>query len=146
MHPGILKSPYSLGFLGIFHTITMFHQQKRSLSDHFDRHFSAVLLVFAKAIVCEMGNRVKDGYAVRYNGYVARYEKAKARSDRLTAEREERLAKAAAIDQFIETITAKDRLIAEFDSGLWLAVLEKAIVHEDGTIVFRFYNGTEITR
>ena len=33
---------------------------------------------------------------------------------------------------------------AEFDNGLWLAVLDRAVVHDDGTIVFRFYNGTEI--
>ena len=86
----------------------------------------------------------QQAYVARYNGYVARYETAKARSDRLAGEREERLAKAAAIDRFIETITIRDRMIDEFDNGLWLAVLEQAVVHEDGTIVFRFYNGTEI--
>jgi hypothetical protein len=61
LHPGNLESPYYLGFFDIFHTIAFSATIKMKPAVAFWQAFSADLLIFAKVIVCEMGNRAKDG-------------------------------------------------------------------------------------
>lgn len=85
-------------------------------------------------------------YAERYNAYADRYEKLKKRYDLLTGQREERLSKSEAIDRFIVRLAERDDPLTEFDGALWLTVVEYATVNRDGSITFRFYGGTEITR
>lgn len=113
-----------------------------------DRLFNEmdVISELTRKCIIENSTAAQDqqAYTARYNEYVSRYEKTKSRYDKLLEQRDARCAKAAAIDRFMETISARGQLITEFDGGLWLAVLEKAVVQDDGTIVFRFYNGTEI--
>lgn len=84
-------------------------------------------------------------YAARYNAYVDRYERAKKRYDLLAAQKAEKQTKAKAIDRFIDTLLAREELLTEFDKRLWLTVVDHVTVHEDGRLVFRFYDGTEIT-
>lgn len=84
-------------------------------------------------------------YINRYNAYVDQYEKAKERYDALAALRTEKLARAKAVDRFIAALKERDDPLAEFDSHLWLATVDYATVHRDGTLTFRFYDGTEIT-
>jgi DNA invertase Pin-like site-specific DNA recombinase len=113
-----------------------------------DRLFNEmdVISELTRKCVTENATSAQDqqAYTARYNEYVARYDKTKARYDILLKQRDARCKKASDIDRFMETISARGQMITEFDGGLWLAVLEKAVVHEDGTIVFCFYNGTEI--
>ena len=85
-------------------------------------------------------------YTARYNGYVDRYERVKARYDSLAELRREKQAKARAIDRFAATLAKRDGLLKEFDSRLWLTVLDYATVNRDKTVTFRFYDGTEVTR
>ena len=73
-----------------------------------------------------------------------RYEKAKERYDALTALRQEKLSKAKAIDRFMATVSMRDDLLTEFDNRLWLSLVDYAEVHRDGTLVFHFFDGTEI--
>ena len=84
-------------------------------------------------------------YTARYNGYVERYEKAKERYDELAGLREESLTKADVIGRFMETLSEREELLTEFDRLLWLTVVEYATVGRDGTVTFRFNDGTEIT-
>lgn len=84
-------------------------------------------------------------YINRYNAYVDRYEKAKGRYDALDALRKDRLARTKAVDRFIAALKERDDPLATFDSHLWLATVDYATVHRDGTMTFRFYDGTEIT-
>ena len=85
-------------------------------------------------------------YTARYNGYVERYEKAMDRYDVLAALRAERLAKANAISRFIQTLSQREELLTGFDNRLWLTVVDYATANRDGSVTFRFYDGTEITR
>ena len=86
----------------------------------------------------------QEEYAAQYNGYVERYEKLKERYDALSAERERKTEKAKAIDRFIHTLESRKELLAEFDSGLWIATVESVTVSRDGGMLFRFFDGTEI--
>ena len=86
----------------------------------------------------------QEEYNRRYNSYVDRYEKAKVEYDRLTDVREERLAKRRAIERFLRELRKRADLITVFDPVLWLTCIDRVTVHTDGTLVFRFTNGTEI--
>ena len=57
----------------------------------------------------------------------------------------ERLGKARTIDGFIKDIKSRPLVITEFDEKLWLAVTGTATVAQDGTMAFRFKNGSEVT-
>ena len=85
-------------------------------------------------------------YTDRYNAYVDRYEKAKARYDSLAAVRAERLASAKAMERFMAVLNERENPLAEFDHRLWITAVDYATVQRDGTITFRFYDGTEITK
>ena len=63
----------------------------------------------------------------------------------MKAQRAAKLAKAKAIDRFTADLIERDAPVKEFDDRLWLTVLEYAEVHQDGSITFRFFSGTEIT-
>ena len=89
--------------------------------------------------------QAQEEYAVRYNGYVDRYKKAKERYDALTALRQEKLSKAKAIDRFLATISKREDLLTEFDNRLWLTLVDYAEIHHDGTLIFHFFDGTQIT-
>ena len=81
----------------------------------------------------------------RNNAYLERHRKASERVDELESAKRERLGKAKIIEGFIKDIGSRPLVIAEFDEKLWLALIDTATVARDGTIVFRFRNGMEIT-
>ena len=83
-------------------------------------------------------------YNERYENYVKRHEKAKERYDKLQEIRSEKVKKAVAIDQFIETLSTREQLLTDFDIRLWVTTLEKATVKQNGIIAFQFYSGTVI--
>lgn len=86
----------------------------------------------------------QEEYSARYNGYVERYDRIKSQYDALSAEREEKLAKAKSIDRFIKVVTERNQLLTEFDPHLWLSTVENVMITSNGKMLFRFYDGTEI--
>lgn len=81
----------------------------------------------------------------RNNGYLERHRIAKERADALSVERQERVAKGKMLDRFIRDIENRPLAIDTFDEKLWTAVIDRAVVATDGTITFRFKDGSEIT-
>lgn len=43
-------------------------------------------------------------------------------------------------------LNERENPLAEFDHRLWITTVDYATVQRDGTITFRFYDGTEITK
>lgn len=86
----------------------------------------------------------QETYLETYNNYVDRYEKAKSRYDELKQQRENKIAKRKATDRFISELSKREELLTEFDNCLWLTVIDKVTVRNNGTLVFRFNDGTEI--
>ncbi len=84
-------------------------------------------------------------WAERNNAYLSRHRKASECVDELEATKRERLGKAKIIEGFIKDIENRPLAITEFDDKLWLTVIDTATVSRDGTMTFRFRNGTEIT-
>jgi DNA invertase Pin-like site-specific DNA recombinase len=86
----------------------------------------------------------QEAWNERNAGYFDRYDKATARLTELENERAAKLAKQKVIAAFIRDIKRRPLVIAEFDEGLWAAVVESVTVAEDGKATFRFKNGSEI--
>ena len=62
----------------------------------------------------------------------------------LISQKEERKLKESNINSFIETLK-KGEILLEWDDGIFNFTLEKAIVHKDKSITFKFYTGFETT-
>ena len=105
-----------------------------------------VITELTKKCIEENSSSAQDQkeYTARYNGYVERYDKAKERYKTLAIQREERQEKAKAIDRFIQTVESRQGLLKEFDPHLWLITVEYVTIMNDGTMTFRFFDGTEV--
>jgi len=84
-------------------------------------------------------------WSERNNGYLERHRKATERIDELETEKRERLGKGKVFEGFIRDIGSRPLALTEFDDKLWTAVIDRLTVGRDGTMTFRFKNGTEIT-
>ena len=81
----------------------------------------------------------------RYNGYVEKYKTVKKWYDSLAAKRECKLEKAKAIDRFIHVVKSREGLLTEFDPHLWMTTVENVTIMNDGKMLLRFFDGTEIS-
>lgn len=86
----------------------------------------------------------QDAYLRKYEALTQRYEAAKAELERLQKERTLRSQQDKAMALFIRTLKKQPKVLDAWDNTVWTVMVEKAIVHRDGTITFVFYNGTEI--
>ena len=128
---------------------------REALSDTASIDEEAETLLHEMEIIAELTRRcINDNsaeardqgeYDKRYNSYVERYEQAKARYDDLSEERQKKLRKAAAIDNFINELRKRENLITEFDNRLFLITVEKIIVKRNRKLEFVFKNGTSVT-
>lgn len=48
-------------------------------------------------------------------------------------------------DDVITELGSKDSTLTAFDNGVWLQSIEKVTVNRDGSLLFRFFSGAEIT-
>ncbi len=48
------------------------------------------------------------------------------------------------IDRFIHLVKSREDLLAEFDPRLWVTMVENVKIMNNGKMLFRFYDGTEI--
>jgi regulator of replication initiation timing len=87
----------------------------------------------------------QDAYNERYSSLVERYEKAKAKQKTLRKKRSDRVQKAEAIGGFMFALMEREQPLETFTDGLWIDSMDQVVVQSDGTMVFRFRNGSEIT-
>ena len=87
----------------------------------------------------------QEVYAKRYKGLKARYEAATQRLKQIEDQRTERKQRRQKMLEFIRMLENSDGLLIEFDEGLWNATVEKVTVMVDGSMVFKWRNGTELT-
>ena len=48
------------------------------------------------------------------------------------------------IAQIASQMSTREDLLAEFDPRLWVTMVENVTIMNDGKMLFRFYDGTEI--
>ncbi len=110
------------------------------------REIEVVSELSRKAILESARTAVNQSeWAERNSAYLERHRKATERVDELEATKRQRLGKAKTIDGFIKDIKSRPLVLTEFDEKLWLAVTDTATVSQDGTMAFKFKNGSEIT-
>lgn len=86
----------------------------------------------------------QEAYLKKYESLTRRYEIAAQELERLQNERNYRRQQDQEITRFIRTLKKQAEVLDTWDDTIWTLMVEKAIVHRDGSITFTFYNGTEI--
>ena len=69
----------------------------------------------------------------------------KEKSDELTQEKVNKKGLYAKLTSFINSLKEADSILLEWNDNVWRLMVENGLVHRDGSITFKFYNGTEIT-
>lgn len=77
----------------------------------------------------------------KYDGLVDRYKKLKDELDKLNSERNRKISAISRIRIFAKLVENNEIREGEFQEKLWTLLLEKAIVHDDRSIEFIYYNG-----
>ncbi len=76
--------------------------------------------------------------------YDAQFNKAQARLDKLTKERQEQLSRSNTISEFIKTMLEQPLVLEQWDEQLWCLLIQKAVVSSDGTVTFTFLGENSI--
>ncbi len=84
-------------------------------------------------------------YKSRYDDLINRFETLQAKQAALQKERSERERKADALDSFLFELSELDELNMEFSPQRWNAIVDHVTVHHDGSLVFSFQNGCDVT-
>ena len=88
----------------------------------------------------------QEEYNRRYDALAQRYRDADDRAQQLQSQKVTRRFQADVIGSFMNEIQAfDDSLPVQYSDRLWLNLIDRVTVYEDGRLVFRFKNGTEIT-
>ena len=88
----------------------------------------------------------QEEYNRRYDALAQRYRDAEDRAQQLQSQKVTRRFQADVIESFMNEIRAlDDSLPVQYSDRLWLNLIDRVAVYEDGRLVFRFKNGTEIT-
>jgi hypothetical protein len=105
-----------------------------------------VVVELTQKCIDENSKQVKnqDDFLIRYKDYVERYENLKIRLKNADAEKKSRQDRADAFKAFIETLKDADGVLLEFDSRLFLKMIDKIKVMRDKTLVFIFVNGEKV--
>lgn len=105
-----------------------------------------VLVEMTQNCIAENARIAQDQreYQKRYNGLVERYEAAKARYDEVTDAIAERSAKSERLAEFIKTLQAQTKPVAEFDEPLWGCMVDYVTVCVGGDMTVAFRDGTRM--
>ena len=88
----------------------------------------------------------QDEYNRRYDALAQRYRDAEDRAQQLQSQKVTRRFQGDVIESFMNEIRAfDDSFPVQYSDRLWLNLIDRVTVYEDGRLVFRFKNGTEIT-
>ena len=112
-------------------------QEKKATAEWSESHEEMKILVRQNAsMVMNQGE-----YHRRQKTLSQRYEAAKAKLIWIEEQRQERRNRQHWIEAFIGVLRTRDGLLAEFDSGLFNAVVESITVGKDGGLEFLFRDG-----
>ena len=88
----------------------------------------------------------QEEYNRRYDALAQRYRDAEDRAQQLQSQKVTRRFQGDVIESFMNEIRAfDDSFPVQYSDRLWLNLIDRVAVYEDGRLVFRFKNGTEIT-
>ena len=109
---------------------------------HFRFRFYVWDLRLKSSVKILMGMINQQVYAEKYEFLADIYAKAKDKLDK--TEIANRNSRKNMIAVFLDELKKQERLITDFDTGLWNAVIETMTIYSKEHIVFKFRGGTEI--
>ena len=86
----------------------------------------------------------QNEYECEYQGMTKRFAGLENRLKGIEAECDRRKIQRSALTGFLKALKSAKTPITDFTSQLWNALVEKATVNADGSMVFTFRNGVEI--
>ena len=106
-----------------------------------------IVAELVKAAVKENASSAQsqEAYTQKYEALTRRYEAAAAELDRLHGIRELKSQQDKQMALFIRTLKRQPNQMDSWNDTIWTVMVEKAIVHKDGSITFMFYNGRSVT-
>ncbi len=87
----------------------------------------------------------QDEYLKKYNSLFDKYEAVETRYNELVDKKTKALNRNDALKRYIRILKKNPTNLAQWDSGIWALVIEKALVHKDKSVTFKFICGKEIT-
>lgn len=97
-----------------------------------------------KAVTERSAAQSQEEYEWKYASLSARYEKATENLGQLQNEQRSRELRSVELRAFMNALRDAPLILDSFDTRLWTALVEKAVVHHDGRIVFQLKSGQEI--
>jgi chaperonin cofactor prefoldin len=99
------------------------------------------------AAIYENSRRALDQeeYNARFDALNSKYEKVNSRIAELTAERQSLLARRKRIDMFLTELQGQEGLLDEFDSELFIAIVDEIRVNGLSDVTVKFRDGTAIS-
>ena len=91
------------------------------------------------------GGDDNTSYETRTAEYDAQFNKAQARLGKLKSEREDRLRRSNAVQEFIKAMLKQPLVLEQWDEQLWCQLIQKAVISSDGTVTFTFRGENSIT-
>jgi len=89
--------------------------------------------------------KAEDGAPDANVAYLERHEKALKRMKEIEDLKREKQCRKSLLDNFIRNIEDSGECLGAFDERLWAAVTDRVTVMQNGALVFRFKDGTDIT-
>lgn len=87
----------------------------------------------------------QDEYAKRFDEISQRYEQTKAAYDKAVQAKQLKVSKGHQLDAFIGCIEKSETAITEWSSDIWNVLVESGTVCRDGSVIFKFKNGQQVT-
>jgi len=85
-----------------------------------------------------------EDYNKKYEELSNRYDKLKNKHTDLLNERNEKEGQALIMKAFIKNLSESEDELDEWNERIWMLLVERATVHRDSSITFRFHNGNQI--
>lgn len=86
----------------------------------------------------------QEQYETKYNKMVKKYEALSAKLDEVLKIKSDKEDKRLRLSTFLNEVKSSKKFITDWSDEIWMLMVEKAIVHKDGTITFIFFNGKEV--
>ena len=102
--------------------------------------------ILAQEFISQNARTVQDQekYKQKYDALVARYDTAKAKSDALKLEKQQRAVSKEKIRRFLDLLSRIEKPLSAFDKQLWQSTVESVTVYTLEDVAVRFRSGTEI--
>ena len=111
-----------------------------------DQEIEVLIALVRGVILTAAGaSSTKEGVPSQIGPYVRKHDDAIKRKKELEGLRLEKQNRKTLLDSFIRNIEASEECLGAFDERLWAAVTDRVTVMQNGALVFRFKDGTDIT-